>query len=228
MLSPSLHNETELLRIAHEDGYESLLPDERMPLGDQGRPDREILLVSTQDNTPDGLGIQWMTNNASIHMSSLMNITTSLLLDLSHGFEENLPHELVYTVEHHEIVDIVVQNTVALNGVCESHPMHLHGHSFWVHSHGTGWYDPKKNSWPDTREPVLRDSMMVYATEYSYFTANRNRSNHRKPCGWTKVRFIADNPGLWMLHCHIGAHALMGMTVFIKEDVKHLSMIELS
>ena len=157
-----------------------------------------------------------------------MNITAPLLLDLSHGFEENLPHDVVYTIEHNELIDIVIQNTVALNGVCESHPMHLHGHSFWIHSHGTGLYDPKKNLWPDVREPVLRDSMMMYATEYPYFAANRNVSNHRKPCGWTKIRFVADNPGLWMLHCHIGAHSLMGMTVFLKEDVKHLSMIDLA
>jgi FtsP/CotA-like multicopper oxidase with cupredoxin domain len=35
---------------------------------------------------------------------------------------------------------------------------------------------------------------------------------------------IADNPGLWMLHCHIGAHAFMGMSVLFKEDINHLSM----
>ena len=225
---PSLYNETDLLRIAYQDEYETLLPGDKIPLGDQGRPDREIILVSTQDRTPDGLGIRWMTNNATFVMSSLMNITTPLLLDLSHGFEENLPHDVVYTVEHNEIVDVVVQNTVALNGVCESHPMHLHGHSFWIHSRGAGLYDPTKNLWPDLREPVLRDSMMMYATEYPYFAPNRNSSNHRKPCGWTKVRFIADNPGLWMLHCHIGAHSVMGMTVFLKEEIKHLSMIDLA
>ena len=51
-----------------------------------------------------------------------------------------------------------------------------------------------------------------------------NVTNYLQPCGWTKIRLIADNPGLWLFHCHIGAHSFMGMTVLLKEDIEHLSM----
>lgn len=198
-----------------------------MPFGKDGRADLEIVLVATQEYTSTGGGIRWLANNGTFDMFRLKNLTRSLLYDLSRGIEENLPHDVVYTLQHNQLVDIVIQNTVALNGVCESHPMHMHGHKFWIHSYGTGRYNPATNVMPDSNDPVLRDSLMVYASSYAYFSPNRNVSNHRQPCGWTKLRMIADNPGLWMFHCHIGPHAFMGMNVLLKEDVEHLSMIDL-
>lgn len=225
---PILLNETELLLFAFRERYETLLPSEKMPPGNEGRPDFEIVLVSTQEYTKTGQGIRWMANNATLDMSRLKNLTTPLLLDLYHGIEYNLPHDVVYTLQHNDLVDIVIQNTVAINGVCESHPMHMHGHKFWIHSYGTGQYNPEMNIWPDSNDPVLRDSLMVYASSYAYFSPNRNASNHRQPCGWTKLRLVANNPGLWMFHCHIGAHAFMGMNVLLKEDMSNLYMIDLS
>ncbi len=29
--------------------------------------------------------------------------------------------------------------------------------------------------------------------------------------GWTLIRWISDNPGTWIVHCHIEAHMMMGM-----------------
>ncbi|CAF1024894.1 unnamed protein product [Adineta steineri] len=228
LLLPSLFNETELLLFAFEERYQTLLPSERMPPGNQGHADVEFVLVATQEYTPDGKGIRWMTNNSTFDMVRLKNLNTSLLIDLYHGNEENLPQDVVYTIHNNQLVDIVIQNTVALNGVCESHPMHLHGHKFWIHSYGTGLYSSAKNILPTRRDPGLRDSVMVYASSYAYFSPNRNVTNHGKPCGWTKIRMIANNPGLWMFHCHIGAHSYIGMNILLKEDIENLSMVYLS
>ena len=35
--------------------------------------------------------------------------------------------------------------------------------------------------------------------------------------GYTVIRFVADNPGWWLLHCHIEIHQLEGMAAVIKE-----------
>jgi len=35
--------------------------------------------------------------------------------------------------------------------------------------------------------------------------------------GYTVIRFVADNPGWWLLHCHIEIHQLEDMAVVIKE-----------
>lgn len=29
--------------------------------------------------------------------------------------------------------------------------------------------------------------------------------------GWVLIRFVADNPGLWAFHCHIGWHMAAGL-----------------
>lgn len=34
--------------------------------------------------------------------------------------------------------------------------------------------------------------------------------------GYTIIRFYADNPGIWLMHCHIDFHAELGMAVIIK------------
>ena len=224
---PRLFKESELISLAFNKRYQTLLPEEKMPLGTVGRPDLEIILVTGQEYTREGRGIRWLANNGTFDMLRLKSLNRSLLLDLYHGNEENLPHDVVYTLGHNQLVDIIVQNTVALNGVCESHPMHMHGHKFWIHSYGVGSYRSASNIWPDMNDPVLRDSLMVYASSYPYFSPQRDPENHRKPCGWTKLRLIANNPGLWMFHCHIGAHASMGMNVLLKEGIDRLSTVDM-
>jgi L-ascorbate oxidase len=221
---PLLLNETDLMLFAFTERYQALLDVEKMPAGHDGRADIEIILHNTQQHTADGKGLRWMANNATFDMVDLKNLTTPLLIDLYHGNEQNLPPNVVYTLQYNQLVDIVVQNTVAINGVCESHPMHMHGHKFWIHSYGTDLYIAEKNIWPDRSDPGLRDSLMVYASSYAYYAPNQNATNYGQPCGWTKLRMIADNPGLWMFHCHIGAHSLMGMNVLLKEGIENLSM----
>lgn len=40
-------------------------------------------------------------------------------------------------------------------------------------------------------------------------------------CGWVVIRFVADNPGVWPLHCHVTWHFIMGMqVVFIESPEK--------
>ena len=217
---PKLPHETELMAFSWREPYESLDEDERMP---NGKADRQYLIITSQQHTPDGLGIRWLMNNASLDMYQLMHLTKPLLFDLYDGNQEKLPKNVIYDLNENEIIDIVLQNTVALDGKCESHPFHMHGHKFWIHSHGPGLYDDDstQNAF-EIINPILRDSVLLYPSHFTYFHSNRSRLNHYKPCGWTKIRVIGDNPGLWLLHCHIGAHALMGMNLLIKESIDKL------
>lgn len=36
------------------------------------------------------------------------------------------------------------------------------------------------------------------------------------PFGYLIVRFFTDNPGFWLLHCHIDTHSAHGMSMVIK------------
>lgn len=37
--------------------------------------------------------------------------------------------------------------------------------------------------------------------------------------GYLVVAFITDNPGVWLMHCHIGWHAAMGFALQIIENL---------
>jgi FtsP/CotA-like multicopper oxidase with cupredoxin domain len=74
------------------------------------------------------------------------------------------------------------------NPTDDLHPMHLHGHSFAVLT---------KNGRPLAGSPVVLDTLAVQPRE-SY-----------------EIAFLADNPGLWMDHCHVLRHAAKGMGVMV-------------
>jgi len=63
------------------------------------------------------------------------------------------------------------------------HAMHLHGHHFWVASQEFG----------EEARDVLRDTYLMAAGEKADFA------------------FVADNPGLWLFHCHMMEHHAAGM-----------------
>ena len=219
--SPTLPTQEDLRLFAFTNPYKPLSRLHRMPR----RPaDKEIFLYNFQSRTAHGSGMRWVTNNGTLDKLRLVNLTQPLLFDIYNGIEDHVPNDVTYTIEQNELIDVVLQNTVATNGVCESHPFHLHGHKFWIHSQGTGMYDASLNTSPTSNSPILRDTLTLYASSYSNLALNRSEANYLKPCGWVKLRFIADNPGLWLLHCHIGSHLFMGMTVLLKENTKHLVM----
>jgi FtsP/CotA-like multicopper oxidase with cupredoxin domain len=102
----------------------------------------------------------------------------------------------VYKFVKGDVVDVVLQNSRALNGAPELHSWHLHGHSFYVVGQGIGNYNPDDTSdalWWNVQNPVLRDTMSLW------------------PNGWTAIRFKADNVGAWPFHCTMTPHSVMGM-----------------
>jgi FtsP/CotA-like multicopper oxidase with cupredoxin domain len=85
-----------------------------------------------------------------------------------------------------QVVEIVFQNSRALNGVAEFHPWHFHGHSFWEVGRGLGNFDAERDV-PNynLENPTLRDTLTLW------------------PLQWAAIRFVANNPGVWFFHCHI-------------------------
>ncbi|KAF9699243.1 hypothetical protein EKO04_003008 [Ascochyta lentis] len=101
--------------------------------------------------------------------------------------------QLIYTTNGIRTIDILIQNLD--DG---SHPFHLHGYKFWVLKQGKG-YAPQPSSVPslysamDLTNPLRRDTASIEAY------------------GWLLLRFVADNPGAWAFHCHIGWHNEAGL-----------------
>lgn len=83
------------------------------------------------------------------------------------------------------------------------HPFHLHGHSFQTivrSNEKAGRYDSRNEvqaQYPDI--PMRRDTILLH------------------PEGHIVLRFRADNPGVWLFHCHIEWHVDQGLIATLIE-----------
>ncbi|XP_073062962.1 LOW QUALITY PROTEIN: laccase-17-like [Primulina eburnea] len=89
-------------------------------------------------------------------------------------------------------VELIMQDTSILGA--ENHPLHLHGYNFFVVGEGFGNYDPNNDPAKfNLVDPVERNTIGVPAG------------------GWVAIRFLADNPGVWFMHCHFDVHTSWGL-----------------
>ncbi|KAJ2734442.1 ferroxidase fet3 [Coemansia sp. BCRC 34962] len=118
-------------------------------------------------------------------------------------------NEAVYGLQTHAIVlkhlehiELVIKNPSAL-----LHPMHLHGHAFQIIEYGSivNQSEPVLRYSAKCNAPMQRDTFVVPVNHY------------------VKLRFRADNPGVWLLHCHMDVHFGMGMALTFIEapDLLH-------
>uniref|UniRef100_A0A6N2L1G0 Laccase n=1 Tax=Salix viminalis TaxID=40686 RepID=A0A6N2L1G0_SALVM len=89
-------------------------------------------------------------------------------------------------------VEVVMQGTSILGA--ESHPLHIHGFNFYVVGEGFGNFDPNNDPKKfNLVDPVERNTVGVPSG------------------GWVAIRFYADNPGVWFMHCHFDVHLSWGL-----------------
>lgn len=105
----------------------------------------------------------------------------------------------VYRLPYNATVQVVLQDTGLI--APENHPIHLHGFNFFVVGRGVGNFnassDPKKFN---LRDPVERNTVGVQSG------------------GWAAIRFRADNPGVWFMHCHLEIHTTWGLKMAFVVD----------
>ncbi|GLJ51123.1 hypothetical protein SUGI_1088310 [Cryptomeria japonica] len=89
-------------------------------------------------------------------------------------------------------VQLVLQDTSIVT--FESHPLHLHCFNFFIVGQGMGNYnastDPSNFNLVD---PPERNTVGVPSG------------------GWVALRFLADNPGVWFMHCRLELHTSWGL-----------------
>ncbi|KAL1966534.1 hypothetical protein VTN77DRAFT_4456 [Rasamsonia byssochlamydoides] len=115
-----------------------------------------------------------------------------------------------------EVLEIVWQNQGSTTGGVETHPFHAHGRHFYDIGGGNGTYDPIANEMRLlSNPPVLRDTTVLYR----YREKTRPYANS----GWRAWRLRVDDAGVWMMHCHILQHMIMGMQmVFVFGDKEQI------
>ncbi|ESK87303.1 laccase [Moniliophthora roreri MCA 2997] len=113
------------------------------------------------------------------------------ILSGAQAAQDLLPGGSVYDLPKNKVIEINLFNN---NTVGDPHPMHLHGHTFDVIKSADS---PVYNF----NDPVRRDTVGVGGNNL------------------TAIRFVTDNPGPWMLHCHIDVHLVNGLAVVLAEDI---------
>ncbi|VEU23475.1 DEKNAAC104578 [Brettanomyces naardenensis] len=164
--------------------------------------DYQIKIDVLMNNLDDGVNYAFFNNITYVApkvptLGSVLSAGDFSTNDLVYGTNTH-----PFVLQKDEIVEIVVNNNDT-----GKHPFHLHGHVFQVLERGPDFSDapgpiPYNESAPYTAPeyPLLRDTL--YVNPQSYF----------------RIRFKADNPGVWFFHCHIEWHLLQGLAITLVED----------
>ncbi|CZR69397.1 related to laccase precursor [Phialocephala subalpina] len=112
------------------------------------------------------------------------NFTTS-----SHVIELDTADEWVY---------FIIETTQSV-----PHPIHLHGHDFFILAQGSGTYSSSVSL--SLINPPRRDVAMLPAS------------------GYLVIAFQTDNPGAWLMHCHIGWHTSEGFALQLVERYSEIA-----
>lgn len=110
----------------------------------------------------------------------------------SHVIELDTADEWVY---------FIIETTQAV-----PHPIHLHGHDFYVLAQGSGTYSTDTVTLTTTNPP-RRDVAMLPSS------------------GYLVIAFVTDNPGAWLLHCHIGWHTSEGFALQLVERTSEITAL---
>lgn len=174
----------------------TLVPYDQAPL--LPAPAQSITLDLTMDNLGDGANYAFFND-----ITYVAPRVPTLYSVLSTG--ANATNPVIYStgtnplvLNHLDVVELVLNNQDT-----GKHPFHLHGHAFQAiirADDDAGDYDPTAvdpASLPAA--PMRRDTLMVRPT--SHFV----------------IRFRADNPGVWLFHCHIEWHVDSGLIATVIE-----------
>ncbi|KAL3853268.1 hypothetical protein ACJMK2_016823 [Sinanodonta woodiana] len=139
------------------------------------------------------------------------------------------------SLDYGDIVQMVLLNMGKGKGW--SHPIHLHGHSFYVLKMGFGRYDVTTARFmeddlnidcrgnPDRTVSFCNNATWANAT---WLGGNVPGLELKKPPrkdtiivptgAYVVIRIRADNPGLWNFHCHVDLHNVDGMQMLVNES----------
>ncbi|WAR03598.1 ASO-like protein, partial [Mya arenaria] len=126
-----------------------------------------------------------------------------------------------------------------------AHPIHMHGHSFYVLKIGDAQYNDttgafvEQNSDVDCRGNLYTRPDKSFCNDATWSNPdwlngevpglNLDRAPRKDTIivpsgGYVVIRIKADNPGLWNMHCHIELHNIDGMQMVLNESFSEVRM----
>ncbi|KAF9870500.1 multicopper oxidase [Colletotrichum karsti] len=174
----------------------TLVPFDKQPL--LSMPSKTVELDVIMDNLGDGANYAFF-NDITYKAPKVPTLYTVM----SAGSAATDPtvygtYTHSFVLERNEVVQIVVNNLDS-----GRHPFHLHGHNFQAlyraPEEGGTFANSNVSESDFPKTPMRRDTLVLY------------------PNGNIVLRFKADNPGVWLFHCHIEWHVTSGlMATFVE------------
>ncbi|KAJ2777841.1 ferroxidase fet3 [Coemansia javaensis] len=130
-------------------------------------------------------------NNRTYELPVVPSLTTALTT----GYQAYYPD--VYGFKSYPIIlDKLEDVEIAVfNKDVNSHPFHMHGHNFFIMVRGTNDDNPANRLTANDQYPMRRDTITIPPNQHAI------------------VRFRADNPGVWLFHCHMEFHNEQGLAL---------------
>ncbi|KAF2864483.1 carbohydrate-binding module family 20 [Piedraia hortae CBS 480.64] len=169
-----------------------------VPRGKQGTF-TEFTTAQLQQKDNDGsVSIYWQINGS--HLMVDWNVPTVQHVragDTNFGKTANLVNLPDAGVWTYWVIQEIAGNPYEL---FLPHPIHLHGHDFYVLGAGNTAWTADSAASLNYDNPPRRDVAMLNSG------------------GWLAIAFPTDNPGAWVMHCHIAWHADEGLSVQFLES----------
>ncbi|KAG2035339.1 laccase [Suillus americanus] len=133
-------------------------------------------------------GLKFYVNNVTFQSPTIPVLLQ--ILSRARDASQLLPTGSVYVLEANKVVEL----TMTITGPGGPHPIHLHGHTFdVVQSAGSSTFNYEN--------PVRRDVVSAGSDGQQMV-----------------IRWVTDNSGPWILHCHIDWHLEAGLAVVMAES----------
>ncbi|KAJ5757296.1 uncharacterized protein N7511_005990 [Penicillium nucicola] len=139
---------------------------------------------------------RWKLNSTSMHV----DWTDPTLLEIYRGHHNWANSSGVIELPHKNVWTYIVIET----SMSVPHPIHLHGHDFVILAQGSGAYTGDIST---LATPPKRDTAMLPEN------------------GYLVIAFKTDNPGAWLMHCHIGWHTEEGFAIQFVERYSEIQAL---
>lgn len=157
------------------------------------RPEPDFTQIIDIGFQTDAAGIgKWTLNNQFFQA----NYDQAILLLANQGNTSypDDPQWNVFNFGNSTSIRFILRNHIPI-----AHPMHIHGHTFWVVAEGVGEWDGVVTH---PENPQRRDTHLL---DWGYPSPG-------KP-SYMVIDFLANNPGVWPFHCHVAWHVSDGLSM---------------
>nr|QCZ35187.1 laccase 20 [Salvia miltiorrhiza] len=168
----------------------------------RGQHEQRVVRAAAEQLAPAGLLQRERRGVYTVDFPGVPPVAFDYTGNVSRGLWQPRRGTKLYRLKYGSRVQIVLQDTAIVS--TEDHPVHLHGYHFHVVGQGFGNFNPSRDAAGfNLVDPPVRNTINVPVG------------------GWAVIRFVADNPGVWLMHCHIDSHLSWGFAMaFVVENGK--------